>query len=218
MYNNAKTKKLNFPTYIKQLDASFAAGTNQGMLGQGLSKTSNTWYHFFGIEKDSDGSTDYYADTSFAAANIPTGYSNPTYIWSEKTDASSNNYGIVHFGNRAYWKQRMIDLSTTSMSTSRTAITLSVPPDFPVVSIISCNLQDVSEAAVFFSSNIYEDFAVQEGASTATSETRNLRAAGDEEHDDKQLLTNTSSQIYYRASQTTATAFIVNTLGWILPE
>lgn len=57
----------------KQIDASWAAGTNQGGLFTGTA--SNTTYYFFAIYKDADASIDYGFDTSSTAANKPAGYS-----------------------------------------------------------------------------------------------------------------------------------------------
>ena len=73
----------------KQIDASWAAGTNQGGLFSGA-VGSNTIYFKHLIRKDSDGSIDWGFDTSATAANIPAGYTAYAVMGYERTDGSAN--------------------------------------------------------------------------------------------------------------------------------
>lgn len=56
----------------KRLDASWAAGTNQGGLDTG--SIANTTYHCFAIKKDSDGTGDFLFSTSATSPTMPSGY------------------------------------------------------------------------------------------------------------------------------------------------
>ncbi|MEX0650269.1 MAG: hypothetical protein WD200_04660 [Candidatus Andersenbacteria bacterium] len=75
---------------VKQIDATFAAGTNAGGLSSSVSLSNNMTLHAFAIYKTSDESIDIYYDSSVAAANIPSGYTKPQLIFSFKLDGSQN--------------------------------------------------------------------------------------------------------------------------------
>ena len=79
----------------KQLDVSWAAGTNAGGLFTG-SMAASTTYHVFLIRKDSDGSIDAGFDTSVTAANIPAGYTAYRRIGSIMTDAVPAIIQFIH--------------------------------------------------------------------------------------------------------------------------
>lgn len=113
----------------KQLDATWAAGSNAGGNFTGSSKGNNTTYYRFAIRKDSDGSIDYGFDTSKTAANKPVGYSNyrrlPGIV---RTDGSGNIRGFLQRGFHFFWKAPIQDLATTAATEDAwTSLTLSVP-------------------------------------------------------------------------------------------
>mgnify|MGYP001251328515 CR=1 FL=1 len=110
----------------KQLDASWAAGTDAGGLFTG-SIAPSTWYHTFLIRKDSDGTVDAGFDTSLDAVHIPVGYTAYGYIGSVKTDASSNIIPFTQAGNIFSWNVQMIDLTAQALTTSPANFTVSVP-------------------------------------------------------------------------------------------
>lgn len=110
----------------KQLDASWAAGTDAGGLFTG-SIAPSTWYHTFLIRKDSDGTVDAGFDTSLDAVHIPVGYTAYGYIGSVKTDASSKIIPFTQAGNIFSWNVQMIDLTARELTTSPANFTVSVP-------------------------------------------------------------------------------------------
>lgn len=112
----------------KRLDASWAAGTNQGGLFSG-SKANSTWYHFHAIEKDSDGSIDFGFDTSVTAANKPAGYTKYRRIGSVKTDGSGNLYGFWNVGDVFGFATKQTDYSALNPGTDSVDVVLSSPPN-----------------------------------------------------------------------------------------
>lgn len=204
---------------VKQLDAVWTAGTGLGGRASAVSLSANTTYHMFVIAKV-DGTVDAGFDTALNAVNLlsdATGYTKYRRVGSMKTDSSANWLGYNQFEKWFYYKLRKNDLTATSISTSRTAITLTVPIGIEVIANISANWDDAAEAEVFISSADYEDFAVLEGATPTQQITFNIKCNADGGNVDMNLLTNTSGQIYYRASQTTISGFTINTRAFYDP-
>jgi hypothetical protein len=116
----------------KQIDASWAAGTNAGGLFTGTVAIDTT-YHIFLIRKDSDGSIDAGFDVSVTAANIPGGYTAYRRIGSIMTDGSANILAfhvteISGGGLDIDWDIPSSD-STGNTPLVRTLVTLQVPVD-----------------------------------------------------------------------------------------
>lgn len=116
---------------IKQIDAAWVAGNNQGGLFSGTVAT-NTTYHMFVISNDDGSLVDAGFSSDINAADIPTGYTKKRRIASLVTDASSNiRFGKYTFNkNGSYnfsYTNPVIDFSGTFTSTSFIGQTLSVP-------------------------------------------------------------------------------------------
>lgn len=60
-------------TFTKQMDNTFTAGDNQGMLDTGT-VAANSLYYLYEIKKDSDSSGDYLASLSASSPTMPAGY------------------------------------------------------------------------------------------------------------------------------------------------
>lgn len=152
---------LKFDTgLIKQIDASWAVGTNAGGLFTGTVANS-TWYAVFAIRADADGSIDVGFDTSDTAANIPGGYTAFRRIGWVLTDGSAN---IIAFssaertgGSVNYeWETMISDLSVTSAITTRTLVTVSAP------------INSIADIIFGYTSNIV-DFAYARSTNSADS-------------------------------------------------
>lgn len=83
---------------IKQLDAAWAAGDNQGGLFTGTI-AADTWYHCFAISNASGSLVDVGFDTDVNATNIPVGYTKYKRRGSILTDGSANIRGFIQYGN-----------------------------------------------------------------------------------------------------------------------
>jgi len=73
----------------KRIDAAWSAGDNGGFLDTG-SVTINTQYAVWLIRKDSDGTSDAVASTSFTSPSMPSGYTYKRLLRGFATDASAN--------------------------------------------------------------------------------------------------------------------------------
>lgn len=102
------------------------AGNNQNGLFTGA-RAANTWYHFFVIFDPVNNLVDAGFDTSITAANRPAAYTQYRRVWSVLTDAGTNIIASAQRGNRTYWTPRRLDVSGTTVNTTETLVTLSVP-------------------------------------------------------------------------------------------
>lgn len=104
----------------KRLDATFTAGTNQGMLDTG-SKANSTVYYIYAIGKTTNyNSGDLLASTSATSPTMPSGWDIKRLIGICQTNGSGNIYrgkwwregSAIHFRFRTF----VADLPTTALS------------------------------------------------------------------------------------------------------
>lgn len=123
-YDTGTFAKITSSAKTKRLDASFAAGTNQGGLDTG-SKANSTWYAVFAISKN-DGTSDFLFSTSSTAPTMPSGYTNKRRIGWIKTDSSGNIIGFYQKGDFITYNSNITDYTSSSTVTGY-SLTLSVP-------------------------------------------------------------------------------------------
>jgi hypothetical protein len=217
MWSDNGAYLLNLPTYIKKLDASFSAGDNGGLLGQGLSKTSSTWFYLYGMRKDSDGSFDYYADTSASAANIPSGWANPVLINAMLTDGSGNNEQLFQIGDTTFWKTGKLSYGGTGSTTAVTR-TAAVPPGIPVLAYLAETLE-INKPNTFVHSLI-TSLDQPDTAPSTTNFTVSAKASGVDgirsSSSSVWVKTNTSGQYRSRESHITTVNIYITALAWKL--
>lgn len=194
----------------KRLDASWAAGTNQGGLFSG-SKANSTWYHCFAIYNPTSMVVDAGFDTSVTAANIPSGYTKYKRVGSIVTDGSGNIRGFTQAGNYFLFNTSIADLSLTSTgSVSSTNLTISSPLGVSVFALLRNSLTTASAlSAVRLFANPVGLSALRLVGVAAASSSGQAESAGS-----FNIKTNTSSQIQYSISATSADVIILND-GWI---
>lgn len=124
----------------KQIDATWAAGTNAGGLSSSLTAPANsTWYHVHLIKVS--GSVDVGFDTSITAANLVTDHSATAYrrIGSVLTDGSANIIAFIQSGDDFLWTTPVLDIDIATPSTTlHTPIALTIPPG--VRSMVRANI------------------------------------------------------------------------------
>ena len=199
----------------KRLDATWAAGTNQGGLFSG-SKAANTWYHIFLIRKDSDGTIDAGFDTSLTAANKPSGYSNYRHIFSIRTDGSSNIISgrameIAGGGVRFDWDIANTDVNVSDLGTSPVGYTIRTPLGYETEAYVGVYASKLSTAVsidVYYPNKTAQTAinasgrGFTTGASTASS-GQSMRTI---------VRTNTISQVY-AVADTAACNLGISTYG-----
>jgi len=189
----------------KQIDATWAVGTNAGGLFSGT-VTTDTTYHVFLIRKSSDGSIDAGFDTSVAAANIPAGYAEYRRIGSVITDGSSNILGFTHVENDFILNSIITEVSSTSSSVSNQLLTITTPADINTRAHLGGSVSTSGVAGRIYLGHGTEDHI---GVFTGHSDTAgsNFSASVGE------YWTNTSSQIRYSLT-TGAASKIIYLFGW----
>ncbi len=113
----------------KQIDATWAVGTDAGGLDTGAAANS-TWYAVWLIRRSDTGVVDALFSTSFSAPTMPTNYDQKRRLGAVLTDGSANITAFKQIGERFYWDVPVQDASSFSVNaSSRTLLTVSTPPD-----------------------------------------------------------------------------------------
>lgn len=121
----------------KQIDANWAAGTNQGGFPSGLGAVApTTWYYVFVIAK-ADGTVDAGFDTSLLATNLLADAADYIYyriIGSVLTDGASDIIGFldVEMGNGAVdreWNAKILETNGVAFGAARQTLTVTCPPN-----------------------------------------------------------------------------------------
>lgn len=195
--------------FVKQIDATWAAGTNQGGLFSGT-VAADTWYHVFAIRKNSDGSIDFGFDTSVTAANIPSGYSNYRRIGSVLTDSSSNIIDFSQIGDEFLWLDPPLDFAST-VDTSGVTITITSPPDVKTNAELHIATASTGAGLMLLVNSLDQDneAASETAAPLGTQYNDTAISAGK-----YRVRTNTSAQIRARCQTGTVTTY-VSIQGWI---
>lgn len=194
------TTMLVLPSAItKRIDAAWAVGDTNGGLFSG-SPANDTWYYYYLIKKDSDGSIDAYWDTSLTAANIPSGYTKYRRIACHRTDGSANILSYVQYGKYFNYKDYRVDLNGTP-ATSITSLTISVPPVPVMASLVLWMASGSVRTGYVASPNIVLTTLL--GLISAEVATIGNRSA---------IVGTDTGQIKYAASATGT--MIILTIGW----
>lgn len=198
--------------FVKQIDASWAVGTNAGGLANGVSLSADTWYHVFLVDLD-DGSIDAGFDTSIAAANLlATTDVGTVYrrIGSVLTDASLNIITYTQTGNRFRWNDPNPHQFINNVTSSTTAALVTVPVPLGIKTDAFCNVSVDGDVtfAIYFSD---PDVADQ----TVNATNGRLTGAflpGSNTGMQFNVITDTSAQVRWRSNGTRTTDAAV--LGW----
>lgn len=105
---------IQLSSFTKNITGSWAAGTGNAGMGQGLTATAATWYHVFAIMNN--GAADVYFDTSPAAANAPAGTTAFRRIGAFRLDASVHILPFVQKGSTFLWKSATHDISSLAIT------------------------------------------------------------------------------------------------------
>lgn len=204
-------------TVVKQLDASWAVGTNQGGLDTG-SIAADTWYHLWVIMRSDTHVVDFLFSTSATSPTMPTSYDFKRRIGAVLTDGSSNILAYYQLGNHFFWEATQNDISvTSSAATSWTSVTgILTPDDVRTKAVLSIAVGDASTSRPYVT--------VWHGGYTAPTTfghlvQSDLTNTANTCTMDREIWTTAASPaaIQYFASASTVD-FYVRTLGWIDPR
>lgn len=201
----------------KQLDAAWAVGTNAGMRATGVAIADGT-YHIFLIRRPDTGVVDVAADTSVSGANIAAN-TDAAYTQLRRIGSITRvSNAIVAFKQHGDLFVRDVaagNVNTANPGTSAVTATLSVPTGLVVNARVSVGLFDSTIA----SSTYFLATALSQTDSTPAANLSNLSldvGTVGQVWTALEVPTNTSAQIRYRLSASTAdhTVRIVTT-GWV---
>lgn len=202
---------INGSAMTKRLDASWAAGTNQGGLFSG-SKANSTWYYVHVIRKDSDGSIDVGFDTSATAANKPAGYTYYRRIGAIRTDGSGNILGFIQNGNYFQLKTQVLSVNDGDPGTSRVLGEVIAPPSMVAVFTAALYCNDNTATYAIFTSPDATDSAPSPSLYTLFA----WNAYDLLQTIEIQRIVDSSSRIGYRSSRSSANVVIkCFSIGWI---
>lgn len=199
---------------IKDIDAAWAAGTNQGGLDTG-SVAANTWYHVFLIKNPTSGVVDVLISTSVATPAMPSGYTKKRLLESRLTNGSADLINVIQWGDEMMWENPPLDIDNVSINySSSSLLTLSTPAGREVKAV--CNITiypGANTRSLYLSPPDVDD---EEAATTVAplASIMNMGQTADDRIGVKvEMKTNSSSQIRARAGSAAVTIRLV-TLGW----
>jgi len=206
----------------KRLDASWAVGTNQGMLDgtesvAGTPDTS-TWYHIWLIKRPDTGVVDVLASESATSPTMPTNYTLKRRIGAVYRSSGAAIRSFKQNGDTFRLLVPILDVNSTNPGTSAQTATLSVPTGIQVFADVIPAMQDLTPTG---SSNLlvtaldetdttpaFDARTVFTPATGATSQIASMT--------DLLVRTNTSAQIRWRIDSSTGDHTIrIMTRGWV---
>lgn len=190
--------------------SAWASGSGNGGLDTGAIAAS-TWYHAHIIKNLTTGAVDVLVSLSATAPTLPSGYTVFRRIGSMLTNGSSQWTLFHQNGSEFLWDVSVINVNGVALGVTTAVLeTLTVPTGVQVNALISVGLFDtVASTQLVITSPDESDQAattnlidlIVSSATTWTGSAYNKR-------------TNTSAQVRFRASTTTA-KIALSTRGWI---
>jgi hypothetical protein len=195
----------------KQIDATWAAGTNQGGLDTGT-VANNTPYYIFAIYNPTTLVSDILFSASRTSPTLPSGFTKKEYKGACHTDGSANiRSGTWTYGKSIYkftLATPTLSLSTTTPAATRTAISMVAPAGVFVWTGLELIDNDVIDMYIYITGDDQADYAPTATFSTLRADTNYACKLQD------YWLTNSSGQIYYRSDDGGVSEFYVRSLGW----
>lgn len=203
---NATLMKLS--SAISKTTSSWAVGTGNGGLDTGAIAT-NTWYHFYEIERVDTGVVDVIFSLSASSPTLPANYTLYRWIGPGLTNGSSQWVKFTQTGNQFIWDTPTT--TTPTVGTSASSITLGqIPTGVVVEALLRVYTGAGGSNTVIFTS-------LQESDQSPAGNNGDLvqASAGAPTTVNIQRLTNTSAQIRARASNA-GTGCSVTAYGFII--
>jgi hypothetical protein len=197
---------------IKQIDAAWVAGNNQGGLDTGT-VAPDTVYYIFAIYNPLTAVGDILYSASLSPT-LPSGFTNKTRIASLITDGSGNirqgKYTFSSDGSYDFeYKSKILDLSLVgAASTSKVDFPVTIPPDTIVKVRASMFRNNIVDAYVNLLSPYDDSLAPSFSNADLISDSAYLGSI------EKNILSNSLGEISYISSSATLNNFTVVTLGW----
>jgi hypothetical protein len=200
----------------KQIDATWASGDGNGGMADGVSLSTNTWYHVFVVETDAGG-VDAGFDTAVNASNLvgTSGVASAfRRIGSVLTDGSSDIISFIQFGDEFIWSTQVTNVNGSALGTSRVLQTVTSPLGVQCRAILGLL------GRVLNANNSVNITLTNPDVGDTTPALANLNNAGENSSNlngtwasgTHIVLTNTSSQVAFR--QSFDSTVYINTNGY----
>jgi hypothetical protein len=218
---------------IKQIDNTWAEGSNQGGRPATVTLTANTWYHCFLLAvpgtnsqqaaKVDAGFDETITPTKLLAAVSSFGYTSYRYVGSVLTDINKHivdfimyDYGVVR---EVIWKNITIDRDATAVGSSSGLIILRVPPHLPVRARINVTHENdaASDVGIYFRNLAQDDQIPQRAGEFALAQILTQGNAHNRQANTFDITSDTAREIGYRVNVLGATTwrFRISTFAWI---
>ena len=208
---NQADLSLNSPL-TKQINATWAAGNNQGGREPSSALSADTWYYVHVIAAQDGTGVDVLFSLSINSPVLPPGYIRNRRIGAILTDASSNIRRFFQYGDLFYWRTPTLDINVTDAGTTRIFRTVPVPP-FARLTPAYFNLFQ-SAVKTYLSSNFVEDLAPSETAAPLSTLSILADSSAGDPSGAQAMVPIASSQLGYRTDVTGST-LRVSTLGYL---
>lgn len=200
------TTVMNLASALTKSSAgTWVAGNNQNGLDTGTVANS-TWYHVFVIFNPTTLVTDVLFSTSPSSPSLPSGFTKFRRVGSLLTGASTAPFvSYVQNGDRFDWLVPVTSISGVVGNTTGHLSALQTPLGVITEGILSGEMVDSGSGILYLSNPAQTDVAASSSALIAQGASSAFGA---------RIQTDTSSNIRYRVSTTTAN-ILVNTNGYI---
>lgn len=196
--------------------SAWAVGNNQGALDTGTI-ANNTWYHVYLIQRSDTGVVDVLISTNATSPTMPVSgaYDRKRRIGAMKTNGSAQWTKFYQYGDYFLWDVPVKDIDTTSLSTTPTLFTLSVPTGVNTRAVLKGNAKHgtATNGLLLYSPNTTAQAAdTPEGNATIIFQVNNVYVSFAD-----QIVTDTSGRVY-AVSSASSTTVKGDTIGWFDPR
>jgi len=201
-------------TLVKQLDAAWAVGTNQGGLDTG--SIGNSDYYIWAIKRPDTGITDVLFSLSSTAPTMPTNYTLKRLIgWFKRvggTIVAFTTYETEGGGIELLWTVPTLDVSlANTLTTSRRTDAMKVPLNFSTTAHINAVSFDTALARVWICCPDQTD-AAPSGTAAPLMNLQSLAGAAGQAF--LKIRTSSAGLIASRSTLATVDEYYISTMGF----
>jgi hypothetical protein len=193
---------------ISKTTSAWALGTAAGGLDTGVIANS-TWYHFYLIRRPDTGVVDVTFSTNAATPTLPANYTQFRRIGAGYTNGSAQWTKFIQLGDMFTWSTPDISANNATVTNAQASVTTLTPLGVKTVGIYGVVVDNANSRTLRLYGLDDDDLVV-----TRTNCTVETAAAATKSQTVKNVVTNTSSQVAWKADASTTGCYL-QTLGYI---